>query len=295
MKTNIKPLILALGFGLLLLAPHQARAYYNSTAGKWISRDPVEEDGGQNIYSFGGNDALNALDYLGLEWVLKRDKVLPKALASCDCGDTIADLAAKIGLNSQEYAKWLTPVGGALPASASTPLEQKTTFLVPNTVYAYWAGNLWGFGKYWVGWDDSVWYLKALGFRVVEMDNPSNVKRLALQNLLEASSGSKELHGLYFWGHGIERRGPNPYPSPGLIGASGPALLMYGEISLSYKMALGLVFACDSNTGQPALFSNSQGGIWHGYSGTLYPFDFGGYSVWNFISPGDQGTRNPFE
>jgi RHS repeat-associated protein len=39
--------------------------YYNTTTGKWINRDPIEETGGVNVYGFVGNDGVNTLDYLG--------------------------------------------------------------------------------------------------------------------------------------------------------------------------------------------------------------------------------------
>jgi len=65
MRTNIKPLVLALGFGLLLLAPRRACAYYNPSTGKWINRDPIEEEGGRNLYALLSGDALNNCDNLG--------------------------------------------------------------------------------------------------------------------------------------------------------------------------------------------------------------------------------------
>ena len=33
--------------------------------GRWLSRDPIEEQGGYNLYAMVGNDAVNFLDYLG--------------------------------------------------------------------------------------------------------------------------------------------------------------------------------------------------------------------------------------
>jgi len=39
--------------------------YYSTSLGRWISRDPIEEEGGINFYSFVGNDALNYIDPLG--------------------------------------------------------------------------------------------------------------------------------------------------------------------------------------------------------------------------------------
>jgi RHS repeat-associated protein len=39
--------------------------YYSSEMGRWISRDPIAEQGGMNLYGFCGNDSINAIDYLG--------------------------------------------------------------------------------------------------------------------------------------------------------------------------------------------------------------------------------------
>ncbi|WP_144686707.1 RHS repeat domain-containing protein [Desulfobotulus alkaliphilus] len=40
--------------------------YYAVELGRWISRDPIEEEGGINLYGFVGNDGLNWVDLLGL-------------------------------------------------------------------------------------------------------------------------------------------------------------------------------------------------------------------------------------
>ncbi|MBL9170605.1 MAG: RHS repeat-associated core domain-containing protein [Verrucomicrobiales bacterium] len=39
--------------------------FYNSSTGRWLSRDPIEEEGGLNLYGFTLNDAQNYSDYLG--------------------------------------------------------------------------------------------------------------------------------------------------------------------------------------------------------------------------------------
>jgi hypothetical protein len=49
--------------------------YYDPYAGRWPNRDPIEEEGGLNVYGFVGNDGVNYYDYLGLdiempEWLL---------------------------------------------------------------------------------------------------------------------------------------------------------------------------------------------------------------------------------
>lgn len=40
--------------------------YYNPATGRWLSRDPIEENGGINIYGYLQNDSVNTIDLLGL-------------------------------------------------------------------------------------------------------------------------------------------------------------------------------------------------------------------------------------
>ena len=41
--------------------------YYDPLTGRWPSRDPIEEEGGVNLYAFNTGDAINKLDTLGLK------------------------------------------------------------------------------------------------------------------------------------------------------------------------------------------------------------------------------------
>ena len=40
--------------------------YYNASTGRWLSRDPIQEQAGLNLYAFVGNDSVCAIDALGL-------------------------------------------------------------------------------------------------------------------------------------------------------------------------------------------------------------------------------------
>ncbi|HJP93502.1 MAG TPA: RHS repeat-associated core domain-containing protein [Pyrinomonadaceae bacterium] len=40
--------------------------FYNSQTGRWLSRDPAQEEGGLNLYRFIDNDGVNGVDHLGL-------------------------------------------------------------------------------------------------------------------------------------------------------------------------------------------------------------------------------------
>ena len=41
--------------------------YYNPNVGRWLSRDPLDEFGGENLYNFSANNAVNLVEYLGLD------------------------------------------------------------------------------------------------------------------------------------------------------------------------------------------------------------------------------------
>ncbi len=41
--------------------------YYNASTGRWTNPDPLEEDGGLNLYAFAINTPVNVVDILGLE------------------------------------------------------------------------------------------------------------------------------------------------------------------------------------------------------------------------------------
>lgn len=48
----------------LTLAPYRA---YDATLGRWLNRDPIEEEGGLNLYGYVLNDPVNLIDPLGLD------------------------------------------------------------------------------------------------------------------------------------------------------------------------------------------------------------------------------------
>ncbi len=52
--------------------------FYNPYLGRWISRDPIEEYGGVNLYCFVRNRGVNVIDYMGLS-----DECTPWVWAGC--------------------------------------------------------------------------------------------------------------------------------------------------------------------------------------------------------------------
>lgn len=51
---------------LLVALSSYASAYYAPDQGRWLNRDPIEENGGANLYGHVENDGINKLDKLGL-------------------------------------------------------------------------------------------------------------------------------------------------------------------------------------------------------------------------------------
>jgi len=45
--------------------PYYGYRYYDPVAGRWTSKDPIEEQGGVNLFGFVGNDGINLIDVLG--------------------------------------------------------------------------------------------------------------------------------------------------------------------------------------------------------------------------------------
>ena len=93
--------------------------YYDPVTGRWKSQDPIEEEGGLNLYGFANNDSLNRIDKYGL-----------------DPGDTINVERCQVyiyygHLSKTKLLKWVfngrCNLGGAIgcyPSSNSPPPEE---------------------------------------------------------------------------------------------------------------------------------------------------------------------------
>jgi len=265
--------------------------YYKPSTGGWLGRDPDEEDGGDNMYGFVGNDGIDYYDIFGLKWTVSRNGD-ETASAESEAGDTIDDLANMIGLEAKEFPMWLTvSSGNSMPGSSSQKMTGCEHFEVPNTIEAYWAGNLGWLGRWYIRWNPNVRYLRSLGFHVEDHHFQDGVDDVwDLQKRLQPKSMAKQLQGLYFWGHGGSLT-PPVYPAHDLFSDTGVPLVDSGSTGLFYHMGLGLVFACDSNSLKSALESDNGAAIWNGYTGTLVPWPFKAYKAKDYIHHGDQATH----
>ena len=76
------------------------RTFRYAYMGRWLSRDPIGESGGNNLYGFVGNDGVNGWDYLGL-WI--KDKQNPN-IRIAKKGDSLIKLAMSITGNPKDWA-----------------------------------------------------------------------------------------------------------------------------------------------------------------------------------------------
>ena len=67
MKTNYPNHFVAWLALLTLACVPSASAFYNPTAGRWLSRDPIYERGGPNLNQFLNNSAITSIDPIGLD------------------------------------------------------------------------------------------------------------------------------------------------------------------------------------------------------------------------------------
>ncbi len=83
--------------------------YYSAELGRWISRDPIGEQGGNNTYAAVENDLINNVDIIGL-WKLVQDG---SHIWIAEVGDTLSSLASKSQYGG-DAANWscLWPVLG---------------------------------------------------------------------------------------------------------------------------------------------------------------------------------------
>ena len=65
MKTSTITKTAAVLLAACLLLPQAAQCFYNPSTGRWLNRDPIEEGGGNNLYSFAGNRPVMAFDVDG--------------------------------------------------------------------------------------------------------------------------------------------------------------------------------------------------------------------------------------
>ena len=127
MKTSLRLLLLAV-FAVLFVGT--ASAHYNPQLGRWLSRDPLGEAGGFNLYAYCGNDPVNRHDPLGLADLY---------IGRNSDGEVILELSARIvnGMPQVHYWDWSHWWGAAIGGGTSdywqTPSDSELARLFRQT------------------------------------------------------------------------------------------------------------------------------------------------------------------
>jgi len=108
---------------------------YNPELGRWINRDPIEEEGGLNLYGFVGNELIGRFDVLGLAWEIEGISGLYRATARPSSSDTFDDLGQLLNLDTSDYQKW------ARTSDIEPDVCKK--YLIPNTIYMHFGSRKW--------------------------------------------------------------------------------------------------------------------------------------------------------
>jgi hypothetical protein len=88
MKLKLMTRLLLLAGILVGFAP-VAQAFYNPSTGRWLSRDPIEEIGGHNLYGFLGNNGVAQVDVDGRsQWseIEKCNRKIENSSSDCIIG-----------------------------------------------------------------------------------------------------------------------------------------------------------------------------------------------------------------
>jgi RHS repeat-associated protein len=103
--------------GLLLMAARPAQAFYDSNLGRWLNRDPIEEEGGLNLYGYLFNDPVNQIDPFGQA---TPQAAFAAAIASGNVAELTAllEIAADIGLSAAQQAALRAAIASAARAAA---------------------------------------------------------------------------------------------------------------------------------------------------------------------------------
>jgi hypothetical protein len=95
MNTSWKNPLALLSLALCLIVPQPGQAFHNPSTGRWLSRDPVGEDGGKNLFLFNQNTPVTTIDPDGrcccccAEWISIEDRIdFPTFLNTREMGNS---------------------------------------------------------------------------------------------------------------------------------------------------------------------------------------------------------------
>ena len=263
--------------------------YYSPELGRWISRDPIEEEGGVNLYAMVGNCTTQSWDILGLDWIIERDKQQEWATATrTSLADGVDKLASKAFLSESEVLAWLKNVN--LSPVIQDDLNSKRCFKIPNTfVVAIGEGTIAGpVLTYW-----AMQVTKALEKKNILVKHFNSIALVGAQEMRETIKADNNL-GYAFLGHGnkVLTSWYDWSANPKFKGINGafvfiddPAYYFLAiDLKRNFKYALGINYHCYADLqdwkslsikyygsiGSLSALSGTRGiGYWGGWNGLV--------------------------
>ena len=80
--------------------------FYYPVLMRWLTRDPLEESGGINLYTVCGNNTLNSYDLVGLWSSTSASRGEKRRVYKKGKGDTIKGLADELGMDEKTFQLW---------------------------------------------------------------------------------------------------------------------------------------------------------------------------------------------
>jgi hypothetical protein len=122
MKPRKRKLASSLALLVFLSATHLASAFYDPSLGRWLNRDPIEEEGGSNLYVSVENNPANRVDPFGLQSPQVATGV---AIASGDVAQmsSLLAVAGEIGLTAAQQAALRAAIARAAAIAAAAAAD----------------------------------------------------------------------------------------------------------------------------------------------------------------------------
>lgn len=244
--------------------------YYDPGTGRWVSRDPIEEEGGSNLYGFVYNRLTNSTDYIG-RWTIDRNPSKPWAKATSQAGDTIPGLAKHLRLNLAESHLWLKGYSGSTSADSAEPIGAGCTFEIPNTFAFYYPSK---------PFEAVIHHFFGLLERLERGMRDQNYRVLAIRSENSAVRfiqlwREDEIYGIAFAGHGKK----NGFNTGQVFGTAG-SFVAASQVAPPYHLMMIIALTCYSadELNDPVFGAGkwtdhlSDTGFFSGYSGKVNSF-----------------------
>ena len=264
--------------------------YYDVDLGRWVNRDPIEEEGGMNLYILLGNSAIDWFDVIGLwKWKNgKRQGGVRSVVIAEKAGDTYNDLAKLVRLDAAQVKSWLKK----WKPNAQVCKNEK--FSVPNT-FIVGLGSVSGLARHMlkVNMLSLTNALERRGFKVEWLQYETGTSSTQLINRTK----SDDTWGYSFFGHGnkpirgiikifgielpdirVDKNNLDLYGA--FVWRDGYDLVKSKSISRNFKYGLGINYHCFANKHPWNTLSVTYFGT-HGLTFALQTRAVRYYGTWN--------------